>query len=141
MRSNDNPQAERRASARLQIISYIVGELDTGDEVALMNVSEGGLMVLCSHHAAVGEVHEFRFQPDLHEAPMVFAARVIHVERLQEAERSRFECEIGLQFAPQTARHHEAIRRFLASVADGTVPTGRASDGTSAARLPFSPES
>lgn len=106
--------SDRRTSPRLQLISYIVGELDTGDEVSLVNISEGGLMVRGRHETAVGEVHEFRFLPE-GEAPLVFAASVVHVKKLADSDPPEF--ETGLRFVARTARHQAAIRRLLNAVA------------------------
>lgn len=92
---------------RLELISRIQGESDTGDTAILVNISEGGLLVHTDHGLEVGEVHEFRFQ--LREGPtLVFAARVVRVQRIGAGRAGRY--AIGLAFEETaTARQKMAI--------------------------------
>ncbi len=92
---------------RLELISRIQGESDTGDSVVLVNISDGGLLVHTDHEMQVGEVHEFRFR--LHTATMLlFAARVVRAAHTDSGPK-RY--AIGLAFEDTaTQRQQLAIR-------------------------------
>ncbi|MGC4081031.1 MAG: PilZ domain-containing protein [Vicinamibacterales bacterium] len=94
---------------RLELISRIQGESDTGDSVVLVNISESGLLIHTDHALEVGEVHEFRFQ-FRGGATLLFAARVVRTSRA-DAGPNRY--AIGLLFEETaTARQRTAIRKL-----------------------------
>lgn len=92
---------------RLELISRIQGESDSGDSVVLVNISDGGLLVHTDHELQVGEVHEFRFR--LHtDTMLLFAARVVRAAPTH-AGPARY--AIGLAFEETaTPRQHVAIK-------------------------------
>lgn len=105
--------ADRRASARVEVISCVQGESGAGS-VLLVNISEGGALVHGTFQPDPDEVHEFRFRSDDDSTPLVFAARVVHVEPTVAAERSEPHWAIGLEFVTTTEHQRRSIDRLLA---------------------------
>lgn len=109
--------AERRASARVEVISCVQGANGAGDSVLLVNISEGGALVHGTFQPGRGEVHEFRFVTDDGSLPLIFAARVVHVTPAQEHPEAPW--AIGLEFVTTTEHQRRSIDALLATC---TVP-------------------
>lgn len=108
------PVADRRASARVEVISCVQGENGAGDSVLLVNISEGGALVHGTFQPARGEVHEFRFVSDDGGLLLVFAARVVHVEPTLMPDRADAYWAIGLEFVTTTEHQRRSIDMLLA---------------------------
>lgn len=107
---------ERRTQPRFDLLSAVDGETGAGDPVALLNVSEGGAMVVTSAPMQVGDTHEFSFE----ESPgvrCVVPATVIHVMR--GTRRGAVQFFVGLKFFPaRTESQRTAIQRLIALASD-----------------------
>jgi c-di-GMP-binding flagellar brake protein YcgR len=109
---NLNPAvAERRATPRLQLVAPLQGHDDRGDDVTLVNISQGGLLVHSTQPASAGEMRQFRF--DVGEGGVTtFSARVVHVLRISGSQGASY--AIGLEFADAVP---EGLRRAMARIA------------------------
>ena len=107
-----SPSTERRGAPRLQLVSPLVGQDDYGDDVTLMNISEGGLLVHTTQPSTVGEVRHLRFRVGPDNLVTEFAARVVHVLRISGAEGASY--AIGLEFVTALP---EETRRALGRIA------------------------
>jgi hypothetical protein len=103
----------RRASPRLELLSCVAWNASTGQEVALVNVSAGGLMVHTALEARAGEVHEFRFVPGDHHSPLVFSARVVHATQVSALAGAEY--VVGLRFEVNTEQQRQRVTAFLAA--------------------------
>jgi hypothetical protein len=103
--------ADRRATPRVQVLSCVQGENGIGDSVKLINISQGGAMVHGNFVAAKGEVHEFRFTGADDDAPLVFAARVVHVLPVSTHKETTY--ALGLEFVTTTDHQRESIRTLI----------------------------
>lgn len=106
--------ADRRASARVEVISCVQGANGAGDSVLLVNISEGGALVHGAFQPARGEVHEFRFVSEDGTLLLVFAARVAHVGPTPAGEQADAPWAIGLEFVTTTDHQRRSIAALLA---------------------------
>ena len=95
-RTNVPSTPDRRSTPRLQLVSPLVGKDDSGHDITLVNISEGGLLVYSTQPAVPGEVRQFRFQVDGEPAPTTFSARVVHILRVSVVGTATY--AIGLEF-------------------------------------------
>lgn len=108
---------ERRSTPRLQLVSPLVGQDESGHDVTLMNISDGGLLVYTTQPALAGEVRQFRFQLAGEAAPTQFSARVVHVLRVSDAGAATY--AIGLEFVSGLS---DDARRALERLATLATP-------------------
>lgn len=76
-------------------MSPLPGRDDRGEDVTLVNISEGGLLVHTAQAVTVGETRHFRFRLGDHEVTD-FAARVVHVLRISAPAGASY--AVGLEF-------------------------------------------
>ena len=109
------PLLDRRTTQLFELLSAVHGETGTGDPVELLNVSEGGLMIVTPVPMEAGETHEFSIE-ELPGVRCVFPATVVHVMRgTQQGTVSYY---VGLQFLPaRTDEQARAIRQLIALAA------------------------
>lgn len=109
------PLLDRRTTQRFELLSTVHGETGAGDPVELLNVSEGGLMIVTSVPMEAGETHEFSIE-ELPGVRCAFPATVIHVMRgTQQGAVSYY---VGLQFLPaRTEQQARAIQHLIALAA------------------------
>ena len=105
--------ADRRAAPRFEVISCIQGDTGAGDSVTLVNISEGGALVHSTFPAGLGEVHEFRFIREDGDPPLVFAARVVHVQPVPALREPVY--ALGLEFVTTTDHQRESIVAVIAA--------------------------
>jgi hypothetical protein len=107
--------AERRSAPRLQLVSPFVGHDDRGEDVTLVNISDGGLLVHTAQPASVGQTRHLKFQFD--SGQMIdFTARVIHVLRISADGTQTF--AVGLEFADAPTEDVRQAMRRIAVVPD-----------------------
>jgi hypothetical protein len=93
------PLGDRRRRIRLEVVGSLWGALEIDRQAQLMNISRTGALILSPVPAAVDSMQSVKLTIEGHEIKL--AARVRHLQRLDEAGQARY--RIGLEFLEEPA--------------------------------------
>ena len=99
------PLGDRRRRIRLEVVGSLWGALEVDRQARLVNVSRTGALIASPVPAAVDSLQSVKLSVDGHEVKV--AARVCHMQRIDEAAADQPQYRIGLEFleAPDVLIH------------------------------------
>lgn len=99
------PLGDRRSRIRLEVVGSLWGALEVDRQARLVNISRTGALILSPVPAAVDSTQSVRLTVAGHEVKL--AARVRHLQRLDNGATAELQYRIGLEFleAPAVLVH------------------------------------
>jgi hypothetical protein len=108
--------SDKRDRERIQILGELHGEVTVFQDVAIKEISCGGVQVETAFPLQLDSLHSFRLT--LGERSVVIKGRVVHC-RISDVEQELVTYCSGIEFVEPPERVSSAISEFIEAVKDG----------------------